>query len=235
MRIIDLSPPVDTGSPVWPGDSPFELAPKWSIDGGDSVSVGTVTTTTHVGAHIDAPAHIVAEAPTVDATPLDACVGPCLVVDVSDLVDYDADPHGQVAAQAVHERVCSLTRDTPAADAPVERLLLRHYAEPQRDWDPALPGIDPALMRWFAAQGGRLLGIDLASFDPAESKELAAHRVGIEHGVVLLEGLDLCAAPEGEAELIALPLRWVGADASPVRAVLRTPDSHHPTHDAEEC
>ena len=218
MRIIDLSPRVEAGSPVWPGDSPFALAAKWSIDSGDSVSVGTVTTTTHVGAHIDAPAHVVAGAPTVDETPLDACIGPCLVVDVSDLVDRTSEPHGQVAARAVHERVCALAGDTP-----VERLLLRHYAEPQRDWDPVLPGIDPALMRWFAAQSGRLLGIDLASFDPAESTELAAHRVGIEHGVVLLEGLKLAAAPEGTAELIALPLRWSGADASPVRAVLRSP------------
>jgi len=223
MRIIDLSPRVEAGSPVWPGDAPFELAAKWSIAAGDSVSVGTVTTTTHVGAHIDAPAHVVAGAPTVDAVPLGACVGPCLVLDVSDLVDRSTEPHGQVPAKAVHERVCALTRDTPARDAPVERLLLRHYAAPQHDWDPALPGIDPALMRWFAAQGGRLLGIDLASFDPAESKELSAHRVGIEHGVVLLEGLDLSAAPQGEAELIALPLRWAGADASPVRAVLRCP------------
>ncbi|MBN9612601.1 MAG: cyclase family protein, partial [Actinobacteria bacterium] len=176
MRFIDISPTVRAESPVWPGDSPFELAAKWSIGAGDSVSVGTVTTTTHIGAHIDAPAHVVAGAPTIDETPLDACIGPCLVVDVSDLVDRSRVPHGQVAAEAVRVRA-------GAGDTSVERLLLRHYPAPQREWDPALPGIDPALMRWFAAQGGRLLGIDLASFDPAESKELAAHRVGVEHGV----------------------------------------------------
>ena len=101
--------------------------------------------------------------------------------------------------------------------------MLRHYAEQPSGWHPALPGIEPELVEWFAAQRGRLLGVDLASFDPAESKDLLAHRAGIAGGIVLLEGLDLSAAPDGEAELIALPLPWAGADASPVRAVLRLP------------
>lgn len=216
MRFVDISPQVRTDSPVWPGDAPFELNPKWSIEAGDSVTVGTVTTTTHVGAHIDAPAHVVAGAPSVADTPIDACVGPCLVLDVGDLVDPGTSPHGQPGADAVRARI-----ERAIGPAPVERLLLRHRRSPQPSWDEDLPGVHPELMRWFAAQGGRLMGIDIASFDPARSAELACHREAIAHGVVLLEGLDLSAAPEGEAELIALPLRWAGADASPVRAVLR--------------
>lgn len=216
MAFIDISPGVRPGTPVWPGDTEFSLATQWSIDAGDSVTVGTVTTTTHLGAHIDGPSHVVAGAASVYGTPLDACIGPCLVVDVSDLIDRASSPHGQASAAHVRARAEMLS------PAPVERLLLRHYAAPNREWDPELPGVDPELMRWFAEQGGRLVGVDLASFDPADSKELASHRVGIAEGVVLLEGLDLSAAPEGIAELIALPLPWEGADASPVRAVLRT-------------
>lgn len=219
-RIIDISPPVRAGSPVWPGDSEFELSRKWSIAEGDSVTVGTVTTTTHIGAHIDAPAHVVDGAPPIDGISLDACLGPCLIVDVSDLVDREATPHGPAPAHAVAERIQRL------ATGAVERVLLRHYPALRLSWDPELPGIDPELIRWFAAQGGRLIGLDLASFDPAESKSLEAHRAGIEGDVVLLEGLDLSAAPVGAAELIALPLSWPGADASPVRAVLRVPIAH---------
>lgn len=220
MRIIDLSPMVGPEAATWPGDEPFAIAPRWSITQGDSVTVGTVTTTTHIGAHIDAPAHIVAGAATVDATPLDACVGACLVVDISDLVDRTTEPHGSAPAVAVIARIHALRPRTP-----VQRLLLRHAARSPLGWDPQVPGIDPELVRWFAAEGGRLLGIDLASFDPATSTELLAHRAGIAAGVVLLEGLDLSAAPTGEAELIALPLPWVGADASPVRAILRCADA----------
>ncbi|MFT4231492.1 MAG: cyclase family protein [Leucobacter sp.] len=215
MTFIDISPAVRPGAPVWPGDQDFALVPRWSIDAGDSVSVATITTTAHVGAHIDAPSHVIAGAASVFETPLDACVGTCLVLDVSDLVDRGRSPHGQAAGAAVRDRVERM------AEEPVERLLLRHRARPANAWDPHLPGVDPELMRWFGDQGGRLMGIDIASFDPADSKQLRCHRAGIEAGVVLLEGLDLAPAPEGAAELIALPLAWPGADASPVRAVLR--------------
>lgn len=218
MRIIDISPAIRRGAPVWPGDTEFALEAKWSIDAGDSVNVGTVTTTTHIGAHIDGAAHVVAGAPSVYDTPLDACVGPCLVLDVSDLVDRGRSPHGRPSLADVRGRIEELDRTDP-----VERLLLRHATAAEHAWNPDLPGVDPSLMRWFAEQGGRLMGIDIASFDPAESAELVCHREAISCGVVLLEGLDLTAAPEGEAELIALPLPWVDADASPVRAVLRVP------------
>lgn len=216
MALIDISPMVTGATPTWPGDTEFSLTDNWSFDAGDAVTVGTVTSTTHIGAHIDGPSHVVAGAPSVYDTPLDACVGDCLVLDVSDLVDRSASPHGQVPAATVRERAQAHT------DASIPRLLLRHYRAPQSSWDPQLPGIDPELMTWFAEQGGRLMGVDLASYDPADSKTLDCHRAAIGSGVVLLEGLDLSRAPEGFSELIALPLPWQGADASPVRAVLRT-------------
>lgn len=215
MGFIDISPAVHIETPVWPGDERFGLAAKWSIEQGDSVTVGTVTSTTHIGAHIDAPSHVVAGAPSIEATPIEACVGTCLVLDVGEFVDRHRSPHGQVGLDAVRERASAFTTD------PIDRLLLRHYPRPNLEWDVELPGVSEEVMRWFAAQGGRLMGVDLASFDPANSKTLDCHRAGIAAGVVLLEGLDLSCAPEGEAELIALPLAWQHADASPVRAVLR--------------
>lgn len=218
MPIIDISPVVRASTPVWPGDTPFRLGSTWSIDAGDTVTVGNVVTTTHVGAHIDAPAHVLRGAPAILDTPLDACVGPCVVLDVSGLVDRGARPHAQPELDAVRARCAAL-----GITGRIERLLLRHAATPNERWDEDLPGVAPEVMRWFAEQGGLLMGIDIASFDPADSTELACHRVGIASGVVLLEGLDLTAAPEGRAELIALPLPWDGADASPVRAVLRVP------------
>jgi len=103
MRIIDLSPRVSHEAPVWPGDEPFSLAPRWSIDSGDAVTVGTVTTTTHIGAHIDAPAHIVGGAPSIEATPLDACVGRCLIIEGKGRGRAGGGRHGSPAADYASE------------------------------------------------------------------------------------------------------------------------------------
>ncbi|MGO3148008.1 MAG: cyclase family protein [Leucobacter sp.] len=225
MRIVDISPVIDSAAVVWPGDVEYSLAPNWSIVAGDTITVNTVTTTAHVGAHIDAPSHVIDGAPSVFETSLEACIGDCLVVDVSDLVDIASSPRGFAPAAAVKSRINALSTRT----GPLERLLLRHSlgdAPQNTRWDPDIPGIDPALVEWFGSQGGLLMGIDLVSFDPANCASLTAHKAAIGHEVVLLEGLDLSKAPVGHAELLALPLPWRGADASPVRAVLRLTSSH---------
>ena len=220
MRIIDISPAVTTTSLVWPGDTPFHLEPQWSIASGDAVTVSTITSTTHVGAHIDAPSHVRANSATITETALEHCMGECAVVDVSDLVDRSITPHGAVTLQRLLPRLAEVTTQ------PVARLLLRHYAQTLEEWDQHMPGIHPEVMRWFSRQGGVLMGVDLASFDVQDSKDLTTHHIAVDSGVVLLEGLDLTQVVPGFYELIALPMPWVGADASPVRAVLREHSTH---------
>lgn len=219
VRYIDISPQIEAGTPVWPGDHGFQRESRWTLEAGDSVTVSTVTTTTHVGAHIDAPSHVIQGAPSVESTPIEACIGSCLVVDVSDLVDRTLQPHGFAQAAEVRARIAAMTEQDPACGA-IERLLLRHRAEHTAQWDAQTPGVDPELIEWFGEQGGRLLGLDLDSFDPERSTALAAHHAAIEAGIVMLEGLDLSVATEGTAQLFALPIPWLGADAAPVRAVL---------------
>lgn len=219
MPLIDLSPPISQATPHWPGDQGFTSSPRWSIAAGEPVTVATLSTTGHIGAHIDAPSHVTAQGATVEQTPIDACIGACVIVDVTTLVRRDRTPHGFAPADALRERLAAILGHTP-----VERLLLRHRdpaAAAASGWDDRSPGLDPEFVRWFGAQGGRLLGIDLDSFDPLASKDLPAHHAAIEAGIVMLEGLALGAAPEGAAELFALPIPWVGADAAPVRAVIR--------------
>ncbi|QIK62644.1 arylformamidase [Leucobacter viscericola] len=219
VRYIDISPQIEAGTAVWPGDQGFQRDPRWNLSSGDSVSVSTVTITTHIGAHIDAPSHVREGAPSVESTPIDACLGKCLVVDVSGLLERGSQPHGYAPAAEVWTRIAKLSEQDLEC-GPIERLLLRHRAAPMTVWDPQTPGIDPELVRWFGEQGGRLLGLDLASFDPERSTELPAHHAAIDAGVVMLEGLDLSHAEEGIAQLTALPIPWRGADAAPVRAVL---------------
>ena len=89
-------------------------------------------------------------------------------------------------------------------------------------WDAGLAAYAPETIEKLAALGVKLVGIDTASIDPAESKTLDSHQVIRRLGLRVLENLVLDDVPEGDYELIALPLKLVTADASPVRAVLTT-------------
>jgi len=102
------------------------------------------------------------------------------------------------------------------------RVLVRTYATmPVDRWDPELAAYAPATVERLAAMGVKLIGIDTASIDPADSKTLESHQRIRRLDMRVLENLVLDDVPEGDYELIALPLKLVSADASPVRAVLR--------------
>ena len=88
-------------------------------------------------------------------------------------------------------------------------------------WDPELVAFAPDTIEQLATRGVTLVGIDSASIDPATSKTLDSHQAIRRLGLRVLENLVLDDVPEGDYELIALPLRLTSADASPVRAVLR--------------
>ena len=124
-------------------------------------------------------------------------------------------------------RTCVLPRPLPP------RVLVRTYRQHPGDrWDPGLAGLDPALVERLADLGVTLVGIDTASIDPASSKDLPSHQAVRRRGLRVLENLVLDAVPEGDYELIALPLKLMQADASPVRAVLRAlPTTATPTED----
>jgi len=163
-----------------------------------------MTMTTHLGAHTDAPSHFDPDGASIDAVALDAYLGPCRVIHC--LGVRSVQPH-HVEAQL--------------AGAP-PRVLLRTYEHaPQHGWDPAFPAIAPATIALLAAHGVKLIGTDAASLDPQDSKTLDAHHAVHRHRMAILEGIVLDAIAPGDYELIALPLKLAGMDASPVRAILR--------------
>jgi arylformamidase len=204
-HLWDISPPVHAGSPVFPGDTPYQQQWAASIAPGCPVNVSTLTLSPHVGAHADAPLHYDPEGSAVGALPLDPYLGPCRVIHAiarGPLVTWEHIAH---AAQGLPPRVLVRTYER----APIDR------------WDAQLAAFAPETIERLADAGVRLVGIDTASIDPAESKELPSHQVVRRRGLRVLENLVLDDVPEGDYELIALPLKLVTADASPVRAVLR--------------
>ena len=205
-RLWDISPALHPGTPVYPGDTPLRLHWTSSLGPGCAVNVGALTLSTHLGAHADAPLHYDNAGVAIGAVALQAFIGPCRVIHAlgcGPLVEW------RHIAHAV------------SADLP-PRVLLRTYASAPVDrWDAQLSAVAPETLERLADAGVLLVGIDTASVDPADSRELPSHQVLRRRGLRVLENLVLDAVPEGDYELIALPLKLTTADASPVRAVLR--------------
>jgi arylformamidase len=201
----DISPPIHPRSPVFPGDTAYSQQWVASIGPGCPVNVGVLTLSPHVGAHADAPLHYDPEGAAIGKLDLEPFLGPCRVI------------HAIGCGPLV--RVEHLTH---ALDGLPPRVLVRVYERmPQDQFDDALPAFAPETVAWLADQGVQLIGIDSASIDPASSKTLDSHQVIRQRGLRVLENLLLDEVPEGDYELIALPLKLTTADASPVRAILR--------------
>lgn len=209
MAIYDISRPLAPATQPWPGDTPFSLVWGMRMAEGASCNVSAITLSPHVGTHADAPYHYSDAGASMAAVALDAYIGPALLVDVPELAC--------VTAPDLAERVPVGTR----------RVLLRTRGRTARDpyaFDEHFTYLDPGAIDLLAARGCILVGTDAPSVDHLTSQDLPAHKACLRHGILILENLELAHVPDGEFELIALPLKLAGADASPVRAVLRRPD-----------
>lgn len=203
-KILDITPPLSPDTPVWPGDTPYAI--EWTARRlrGDSCNVSRLVLSPHCGAHADAPLHLEDGEADAASLPLEAYWGPARVIDWRRRQSLDLDRLRRLPWRGV-ERV--LFRTLPAAG---ESPAHRPYAAFTRQGAEFLSGT-----------GVRLVGTDAPSLDPAQDAELSAHRVFARAGVAVLENLALAGVPPGDYELVALPLRFVSAEASPVRAALR--------------
>jgi len=205
QRIWDISPPVHEGAPVFPGDTPYRQRWAARIGPGCPVNVSEITLSPHVGAHADAPLHYAPDGATIGDVDLAPFLGRCRVIHAiarGPLIEWSHIEHAM-------------------ADLPPRVLVRTYQRAPVERWDGALAAYAPATIERLAALGVTLVGIDTASIDPADSKTLDSHQVIRRMNLRVLENLVLDDVPEGDYELIALPLKLVSADASPVRAVLR--------------
>lgn len=203
--LLDISPRIRPGMPVWPGDVPYRLDRTASFAAGANLDLGAVHTTLHVGAHTDAPSHYRAGAPAIADVDLTPYYGPCQVVDVD-------------ATRGERFRWDDL-RQEPTAP----RILLKTGTFPDPyAWNDDFAAPEPGLIDRLGERGTVLVGFDTPSTDLFDSKGLEAHQALLSHGMANLEGLVLAHVPSGHYTLCAFPLALEGADASPVRAVLVT-------------
>lgn len=198
--MIDITRELAEGHPVWPGDSAYTLEQVSSIDEGGAVNVLRLSTSTHLGTHVDAPWHYAATGGRLVAVGLDVLVGEALVLDVRGA--------GAVPSAALPEE-------------PLPARVLFYTGQAQR-WHafPDFRPLAPQLIAALGRRGVRLVGTDAPSVDPLDSRELPAHQACFRAGITIVEGLELSRVAPGRYRLICLPLRMPHADASPARAVL---------------
>lgn len=200
----DITPTINPRLAVWPGDTPPSREVLCEISRGDSVTLSTLRATVHLGAHADGPNHYGLDAPAIDQRSLDFYLGPCQVIDAP-----------------VARGVRIAPRDL-RAEPSAPRILLKTgtFPDPSR-FNEDFAALSVELVDFLASRGVRTVGIDTPSVDLFSSKDLPAHNAILRHDMAILEGLALASVPAGRYELVALPLKLEGFDASPVRAVLR--------------
>ena len=215
-KLWDISPFIDAQSPVFPGDTAYSQTEHFRLGPDCPVNVATLTLSPHTGAHGDAPLHYAAGAPAVGLLDLAPYLGRCRVIHCRPRADTSA-----LGPLVLPEHIAHALHDLPP------RVLLRTSAKASQSWD-HFTAIAPQTLELLHQQSqtsphGRLqlVGIDTPSVDPSDSFALPTHHLLLAHDLRVLENLVLDEVPEGDYELIALPLKLRHSDASPVRAVLR--------------
>jgi arylformamidase len=204
---IDISIPLHNGMVHWPGDPPFHREEVMQMAGGDVCNVSKITSTVHIGTHMDAPHHFVKDGVGIDAMPIEATVGPARVIHIDDpekIRVSELEPYKISAG----ERVLFQTRNSDS---------LWNTAEFQKKF--AYIPADTA--QYLASKRVMTVGVDYLSVGGFDADGPQTHQALLGGGVWIIEGLNLAGVKPGDYELICLPLRIVGCDGAPARAILR--------------
>jgi arylformamidase len=208
MQIIDISLPISPKLPVWPGDPAVVLEKVSSMDAGAHDNVSRLACGVHTGTHVDAPHHFLNDGRTVESLSLDVLVGPAFLVQIPEEV--------QIVNANVLEKA--------AIPAGTLRLLLktsnsRLWQQDEMEFFTGFVGISTDGAEWLVQHGIKLIGIDYLSVAPYH-QSIPTHRVLLQAGIIIVEGLDLHNALPGLYTLYCLPLKLVGSDGAPARVIL---------------
>ena len=210
MEIIDVSVPLRAEMPTWPGSAGILLKPIKRMAEGDLENVSRLDCNVHAGTHVDAPWHFVEGGHTAEQLPLDMLIGPAFVAFLPETSAITANDLDGLALPAGTERLLLRTRNS--------ELWAGGMTEFREDY----VALSANAAQWVVDHSIRLIGVDYLSVQGFGDSS-PVHGTLLEAGVVIVEGLNLANVEPGLYELICLPLRLVGADGAPARAVLRKP------------
>ncbi len=208
MKIYDISLPISPELPIWPGDPKIVLKQFVSMDDGADANVSRLAAAVHIGTHVDAPHHFLNNGRTVENLALDVLIGKAFVLHLDDDV----------------EMVTADILDAAPIPPATPRLLLRtknsrHWASGSRTFDPNFVAISSDGAEWLVAKGIQLIGVDYLSVAPFNDP-VPTHKIVLAAGMIVIEGCDLSQISQGAYQLYCLPLKLLGAEGAPARAIL---------------
>jgi arylformamidase len=205
MKIYDISLSLSPNTVRWVTAQPFELIERKRMCRGDTNNSSSIHTSAHAGTHVDAPFHFVPGGSTIESLPLDLFIGPARVCAVDAAGQITANDIGRLNL-AGEKRVLFKTRNSDLLHKP--------------DYDASFVAFSVDGAKALVDQGAQLVGLDYLSVARAD-EQVPVHRAFLDHGIVLLEGIDLSEVPAGRYELICPPVKLAGSDGAPCRALLR--------------
>ncbi len=208
MKIFDISLTISPDLPVWPGDSSIKLEQVESMDEGAQANVSRLSMGVHVGTHVDAPHHFMNDGRAIDQLPLEVLTGACYVEQLPDGVEA-------ITAEALD----GISLPTDAARILFGTSNSRFWSRGDMEFQEDFIAVTEDGARWLVERGVKLVGVDYLSVAPY-SDLVPTHRTLLGAGVVVVEGLDLSAVPRGFYDLYCLPLKLLGSDGAPARAIL---------------
>jgi arylformamidase len=204
---IDISVPIYTGMVHWPDNPPVRIERMQDLSRGDSANVSKIELGAHTGTHMDAPRHFLADGAGLDEMPFDATIGLVRVIPITHpraILPTELEVHNLQAG----ERVMFRTQNSERCwkdDRFVEDFVY----------------ISAAAAQFLVERQVRTVGIDYLSVGGYVHDGIETHQILLGAGIWLIEGLNLSEVKPGTYELVCLPLRVVGADGAPARAILR--------------
>ncbi|MCS6884830.1 MAG: cyclase family protein [Acidobacteriota bacterium] len=205
MKIYDVSVEIHPKMHIYPGDPGVIVETAFSMDDGDAYNVVRYCLGSHTGTHVDAPYHFVNGGRKLAEIPLNLLIGRTLVAELTsakvDVDDLRAINLGE------YLRVLFKTRNSYLWS---KDQFVKDYVY-----------VTPAAAKLLVDSGIKLVGIDYLSIEKFGSTDFAVHKVLLENGIVIIEGLNLCEVPPGDYEMICLPLKVCGGDGAPARVILR--------------
>lgn len=205
-KLLDVSVPLASGMPSYPGNPEFELQPIKRIADGGSSNVSRLVMGTHSGTHVDAPKHFIDEGVGVDALPLDLLIGRARVIEIGHRGGVGAE---DLAAAGLREDIRVLLK-TPNSRLWSSTTFHEDYAHVTEEG-----------ARYLVEQGVKLVGVDYLSVEQFKKPGAPAHHTLLSNGVIIIEGLNLAEAEAGMYEMYCLPLPVAGGDGAPARVVLK--------------
>ena len=210
MQIWDISVSVTPGMHLWPGDPPFLIERISDIEHGSACNVSRISCGVHIGTHVDAPLHYVRGAAAIDELPLAALVGPAHVFELApDIREIGPCELESLEWTSEIVRVLFKTRNSS------------FWAKPKHDFHRDFTAFTVEGSRWLSARKElRCVGVDYLSVQLFNDPSPETHRVLLRAGLALIEGLDLSRVRPGRYGLYCLPMKLVGAEGAPARAIL---------------